>query len=81
MQIDAEGTYSWEAHAFGGSGEYQFKWDVTRRGTVITITQRKVSLHILESDGNFSLKLTVTSGAQVKSANLDVANCINPCRY
>ena len=81
-QIHAEGTYSWEAFAFGGTGEYQYQWDVTRRaGIVTTMTQKKLSLHILESDGNFSLKLTVTSGAQAISQNRDVRNCISACRY
>jgi len=82
-QIDAEGTYTWEAFAFGGSGAYQYQWDVTRHagGAVKTFTQRKLSLHILATDGDYSLKLTLTSGAEVRSESLDVSNCMSRCRY
>lgn len=82
-QINAEGTYSWEAFVYGGSGAYQYQWDVTRHasGAVTTVTQRNVTLHVVRSDGDFSLKLTLTSGADTRSQNLDVTNCISACRY
>ena len=82
-EIRAEGTYSWQAFAMGGSGAYQYQWDVTSHagGAVRTMTGPKLTLHVLEADGDFSLTLTVTSGAAVRSDNRDVSNCINRCRY
>ncbi|OLC85232.1 MAG: hypothetical protein DMD38_09265 [Gemmatimonadetes bacterium] len=80
-QIDASGSFSWEAIAFGGSGEYQYLWEVTRPGQQITTnTGRKLSLLVTDTDGDLVLRLTVTSGDQSRVQSLSVSNCIGGCR-
>lgn len=80
-QIDINGLVSWEVFAFGGSGDYQYLWEVTRQGgeQITTSTQRKLSLFITEGDGDLSLKLTVTSGTQTRVESVEVSNCIGGC--
>jgi len=80
-QIDAGGSFSWEAFAFGGSGAYQYQWEVTRlAGQQYTAgSERKLSLHVLDTDGDLVLRLTVTSGNQTRVQNLGVRNCIGGC--
>jgi hypothetical protein len=70
-QIDTQGSYSWEAIAFGGSGAYQYRWEVSRQPgqTAATATQRQLSLLVAETDGDLSLKVTVTSGDQVEPSH------------
>jgi hypothetical protein len=81
-RIDANGRFGWEAYAFGGSGEYHYLWEVTRQpgqpATPVTI-ERKLSLLVTETDGNLVLRLTVTSGNQVKVESFGVRNCIGGC--
>src|SRR2546428_13074574 len=31
-RIETTGPFSWVAFAFGGSGQYQYRWEVTRQG-------------------------------------------------
>src|SRR5213075_1777043 len=80
-RIDAGGSFSWEAIAFGGSGAYQYRWEVTRHAgqQLTTGSEQKLSLHVLETDGDLVLRLTVTSGDQTRVQNLDVRNCIGGC--
>ena len=81
-RIDAKGSFSWDAYAFGGSGAYQYRWEVTRQAgqpaTPPTL-ERKLSLLVTETDGNLVLKLTVTSGHQVRVESVAVRNCIGGC--
>ena len=81
-QIDTQGSYSWEAFAFGGSGAYQYRWEVTRQPgqPATTATQRKLSLLVAQPDGDFSVKVTVTSGNQIRTESRAVRNCIGGCR-
>jgi hypothetical protein len=82
-QIDADGTFGWEAVAFGGSGQYQYRWDVTRQAgqqPTSTTTGRGLSLDVTDSDGDIVLRLTVTSGTQTRVESLGVRNCIGGCR-
>ena len=82
-QIDADGTFGWEAFAFGGSGQYQYRWDVTRQAgnqPTSTTTGRGVSLHVTDADGDIVLTLTVTSGNQTRVESLAVRNCIGGCK-
>jgi hypothetical protein len=82
-QIDADGTFSWEAFAFGGSGQYQYRWEVTRQAgqqPTTTTTGRGLSLHVTDTDGDIVLRLTVTSGTQTRVESLAVRNCIGGCR-
>jgi hypothetical protein len=81
-QIDTPGSYSWEAFAFGGSGAFQYQWEVTRQPgqPATTATQRRLSLRVAQPEGDFSLKVTVTSGNQVRTESRAVRNCIGGCR-
>lgn len=81
-QIDAKGSFTWEAIAFGGSGGYEYQWEVTRQagsqGTGTTIA-RRLSLLVTAADGDLLLSLRVTSGTQSKAQSLRVRNCIGGC--
>jgi len=81
-QIDASGSFSWEAFAFGGSGEYQYLWEVTRQAgqQISTSTGRGLSLLVTDIDGDLVLRVTVTSGNQRRVESLSVSNCIGGCR-
>ena len=82
-QIDTNGPFSWEAFAFGGSGQYQYWWEVTRQGEqqpTTTTSGRKLSLLVIDTDGDMVLRLTVTSGNQTRVESLAVRNCIGGCK-
>jgi hypothetical protein len=81
-RIDANGPFSWDAIAFGGSGQYQYRWEVTRQAgqqPTTTTTGRKLSLVVTDTDGDMVLRLTVTSGDQTRAVTLAVRNCIGGC--
>jgi len=86
-RIDANGPFGWEAFAFGGSGAYHYQWEVTRQAgqqatatqAALTTTERKLSLLVTETDGSMVLRLTVTSGNEVRVESFDVRNCIGGC--
>lgn len=81
-RIDAKGPFSWEAFAFGGSGEYQYRWEVTRQAgqqPTTTTIERKLSLLVTHTDGDIGLRVTVTSGTQTKVESFAVRNCIGGC--
>ena len=79
-RIDTGGPFSWEVFAFGGSGSYQYRWDVTRQaGLQSTTTERKLSLLVTDADGDMVLRLTVTSGNQTRVESFGVRNCIGGC--
>jgi len=81
-RIDANGSFSWEAIAFGGSGDYRYHWDVTRQAgqQAATATNgRMLSLPVTGTDGDMVLKVTVTSGTQTNVASFGVRNCIGGC--
>jgi hypothetical protein len=81
-QIDGNGPFSWEAIAFGGSGAYQYRWEVTRQagGPTTTTTGRTLSLVVTDIDGDMLLRLTITSGEQTRVVTFAVRNCIGGCR-
>jgi hypothetical protein len=86
-QIDAQGSFSWQAFAFGGSGTYHYRWEVTRQGgqqaatttQAVATNERRLSLLVTGNDGNLLLRLTVTSAVQVKVESFAVRNCIGGC--
>ena len=80
-QIDISGPFSWEAFAFGGSGVYQYQWEVTRLALqeITTGTGRELSLLVADTDGDMLLTLTVTSGNEVRVQRFGVRNCIGGC--
>jgi hypothetical protein len=79
-RIDADGPFSWDAFAFGGSGQYQYRWEVTRQAGQQSITnERKLSLLVTDTDGDLVLRLTVTSGNQTRVESFGVRNCIGGC--
>ncbi len=82
-QINTNGTFSWGAFAFGGSGGYQYRWDVARQPgqqpTTVTYG-RNVSLLVTDTDGDLLLRLTVTSDNQTRVESLTVRNCIGGCK-
>jgi len=82
-RIDTNGPFSWVAFAFGGSGQYQYRWEVTRQGEqqpTTTTSERGLSLLVTDSDGDMVLRLTVTSGNQTRVESLAVRNCIGGCK-
>ena len=82
-RIDADGPFSWDAFAFGGSGQYQYRWEVTRQGEqqpTTTTSEQGLSLRVTDSDGDMVLRLTVTSGNQTRVESLAVRNCIGGCK-
>jgi len=82
-RIDTNGPFSWVAFAFGGSGQYQYRWEVTRQGEQqpsATTNERGLSLLVIDTDGDMVLRLTVTSGNQTKVASFGVRNCIGGCK-
>lgn len=81
-RIDTGGPYSWEGFAFGGSGSYQYRWEVTRQAgqePTTTASERKLSLLVTDADGDMVLRLTVTSGNQTRVESFGVRNCIGGC--
>jgi hypothetical protein len=81
-RIDTKGSFSWEPFAFGGSGEYRYRWEVTRlagQQLITTTSERKLSLLVTDTDGDMLLRLTVTSGNQTKVEIFVVRNCIAGC--
>ncbi len=82
-RIDAGGSFTWVAFAFGGSGAYQYRWEVTRHAgqQLTTGRERSLSLHVLETDGDLVLRLTVTSDNQSRVQSLGVRNCIGGCKF
>jgi len=80
-RIDSGGSFTWVAFAFGGSGAYQYRWEVTRHaGQLLTTgSERSLSLHVLETDGDLVLRLTVTSDNQSRVESFGVRNCIGGC--
>jgi hypothetical protein len=82
FQINASGSFSWAAFAFGGSGAYQYRWEVTRLAAQqipLTTTERELSLFVADSDGDIVLTLTVTSGNEIRVRRFEVRNCIGGC--
>ena len=82
-RIDTNGPFSWVAFPFGGSGQYQYRWEVTRQGEQqpsATTNERGLSLLVIDSDGDMVLRLTVTSGNQTRVESLAVRNCIGGCK-
>ena len=87
-RIDAAGVFSWQVFAlYGGSGVYQYQWEVTHLGgpqaaTRIpagTTDERRLSLLVSENVGNMLVRLTVRSGDQVRVGTFVVRNCIGGC--
>ena len=89
FRIDASGSFSWEAIVFGGSGAYQYQWEVKRLAGQLTTTstaqqlspsnERRLSLLVRGTDGDMLLRLTLTSGDQTRVRTFTVKNCIGAC--
>ena len=81
-RIDAEGSFNWNAFAFGGSGQYQYGWEVTRQAgnqPTSTATDSRLTLFVAGGDGDVVVSLSVTSGNESKTQNFRVRNCIGGC--
>ena len=79
-RIDTKGSFTWEAFAFGGSGGYQYQWQVTGpAGSQGNGTGRRLALIVTAADGDLLLSLRVTSGTQSRAQSLRVRNCIGGC--
>ncbi len=82
-RIDTAGNVTWEGYAFGGSGTYQYRWDVTHQASQqsgTTTNGRRLSFVVSANDGDYLLNLTVTSGTQARIQSLEVRNCVGGCR-
>ena len=87
FRIDAIGSFSWEVFAFGGDGEYHYRWEVTRQAgqqlaaqqPIPTTTGRTLSLLVTDTDRDLLLTLTVTSGRETQVKSIVVRNCIRGC--
>jgi hypothetical protein len=82
FRVDSAGSVTWQAFAFGGSGSYQYRWEVVSEdGSSRTASaESRLSLLVGQNDGNFSVRLTVTSGDQTRIDSITVRNCIGGCR-
>ncbi len=88
-RIDATGSFTWEVFAFGGDGEYHYRWEVTREAgqqsaptaqqSTPTSIERTLSLLVTDADGDLLLKLTVTSGRETHVESRVVRNCVAGC--
>ena len=80
-RIDAVGSFRWEAFASGGSGAYQYRWEVTPHTAqqASTTSERVLSLHVVDTDGDIVLTLTVMSGNETRVQRFGVRNCIGGC--
>ena len=79
-RIDAKGSFTWEAIAFGGSGAYQYQWQVTSQaGSQGNGTGRRLALIVTAADGDLLLSVRVSSGSQSKAQSVRVRNCIGGC--
>ena len=84
-RIDVSGSFRWEALARGGSGAYQYQWEVTRLAgrvptTTPATTEQALSLLVAASDGDMFLTLAVTSGKERRVERFGVKNCIGGCK-
>ncbi len=77
-RIDAAGSFHWVAFAFGGSGAYQYRWEVTGPHASTT-TEQTLSLDVVDTDGDMVLTLTVISGSEIRVRSFGVRNCISGC--
>jgi len=77
--INAKGSYSWTATPSGGTGAYSYQWSVTYdSGPQYQLgSSATQSLTVFGDDGDFTIAVTVTSGAQQVSSSQHVRNCIN----
>ena len=85
------GTYFYQATASGGSGEYQFRWEVSSgpvAAAVRTEPPETVTyvtpdgyymLHIGSGDGDLMVRVTVTAGSEQTTRSIFVRNCIGGC--
>jgi hypothetical protein len=83
-RIDVSGPFLWEAFPSGGSGAYQYKWEVTRLAgqvptTTTETTERALSLLVAARDGDMFLTVAVTSGKERRVQRFGVRNCISGC--
>jgi len=81
-RIDAEGSFNWNAFAFGGSGQYQYGWEVTRQaGKPLTRTSigPRLSLLVTTGDGDLLVSLSVSSGNESRVRSFRVRNCVAGC--
>jgi hypothetical protein len=80
-RVDVDGTYRWQAWAFGGAGDFRYRWEVTRQGQQSPISDgQKLAMLVTGNDGDLMLLVTVTSGDQTAVGSFRVRNCISVCK-
>ncbi len=89
--IQREGTYFYEARASGGSGKYEFRWEVSSgpvAAAVRTETPDPVTyvipdgyymLRVRRGDGDWVVRVTVIAGTEQATSTIYVRNCIGGC--
>ncbi|HET9983411.1 MAG TPA: S8 family serine peptidase [Longimicrobiales bacterium] len=62
--ITSKATYTWQANPSGGDGQYSYQWSVHYYNTGQTITlgtAQSQSLTVFQGDGDFEMRVTITS--------------------
>lgn len=90
-KIQREGTYFYQARPSGGSGKYEFRWDVSS-GPVATAVRTGIPdavtyaipdgyymLRVRRGDGDLVVRVTVTAGDEQATSAIYVRNCIGGC--
>jgi hypothetical protein len=79
--IHYPGTYTWEAHPYGGDGNYSYHWEIHYNdypGWGWLGNGQSVTFGVSAGDGDFLLRVTVTSAGQSASQTrlvLDSTGC------
>lgn len=91
LKIERAGAYFYHARASGGSGEYQFGWEVSSgpvaaamrttepEPVTYVIPDGYYMLHVSRGDGDLIVKVVVTAGSEQVSKSMFVRNCIGGC--
>lgn len=81
--IEEPDLYTWTAHPSGGTGSYTYDWEIYYEwyGAWAPLggTQSTRSFSVDETDGSFSIRVTVSSGGDDDSDTLYVLNMIGSC--
>lgn len=77
--ITTQNTHTWTVYPTGGTGTYSYQWYVIWDGAPYHTdgplgTGQSQSMSVIPEDGNFSLRVVVTSGAQTSDDYIYVTN-------
>jgi subtilisin family serine protease len=82
--ISTSGSYTWEALPEGGSGGYSYQWSTISQATgseQVLGTGRTQTIYVSRGAGDFTLRVVVFSGGQMRSANRLIFNSAGCAGY